>query len=45
MDTEKVGKGKVWPKFRGDMKLLALLNAIGSEGMEVLESVGFDSNS
>ena len=27
------------------MKLLALLNAIGSERMEVLESVGFDLNS
>ena len=39
--TEKIGKGKVLPKFKGKMKLLALLNAIGSEGMEVLESVGF----
>ena len=27
------------------MKLLALLNAIGSEGREVLQSVGFDLNS
>ena len=45
MGTEKIGKGKVLPKFRGEMKLLALLNAIGSEGMEVLESVGFDLNS
>ena len=45
MGTEKIGRGKVLPKFRGEMKLLALLNAIGSEGMEVLESVGFDVNS
>ena len=45
MGTEKIGKGKVLPKFKREMKLLALLNAIGSEGMEVLESVGFDLNS
>ena len=45
MGTEKIGNEKVLLKFRGEMKLLALLNAIGSEGMEVVESVGFDLNS
>ena len=33
------------PKFREEMKLLALLNAFGYQGMEVLESVGFDLKS
>ena len=41
MSTEKIGRGKVLPKFGKEMKLYA----IGSEGMEVLESVGFDLNS
>ena len=39
MGTENIGKGK----FREEIQLLAL--PIGSEGMEVLESVGFDLNS
>ena len=33
--TEKIGEGKVLPKFKGEMKLLALLNAISDKGMEV----------
>ena len=44
MGTEKVG-GRQVPRFRGETKLLALLNAIGSDGIDVLESRGFDLNS
>ena len=36
MGTKKISKGKVLPKFRGEMELLAFLNAIGYEGIEVL---------
>ena len=42
--TEKI-VGKIQLEFRGEMKLLAWLNAIGSEGLEVLQPVGFDLNS
>ena len=34
----------VVPKFRGETKLLALLNSVGSDGIDVLESQGFDLN-
>ena len=44
MGTEKVD-GENVPRFRGETKLLALLNAIGNDGIEVLESRGFDLNS
>ena len=37
--------GKCLPRFRSETKLLALLNAIGSDGFDVLESPGFDLNS
>ena len=43
--TENICKAKVLPKFRGEIKLLVLLTAIGYERMKVLESVGFDLNS
>ena len=37
MGTERVD-GEHVPRFRGETKLLALLNAIGSNGIDVLES-------
>ena len=43
--TEKIDKRKVFLKFKKETKLLALLNAISFQGMDVLESVGFDLNS
>lgn len=36
------GQGTMLDKFRGRSKLLALLGAIGSEGMDILTSLGFD---
>lgn len=42
MGTEKDENGDVVPKFRGETKLLALLNSIGNDGIDVLESQGFD---
>ena len=44
MGTEKVDEENL-PRFRGETKLLALLNAIGSDGIDVLESRGFDLSS
>lgn len=45
MGTEQVGENRL-PKFRGRRKILALFSAIGNEGMETLQSLGFalDSN-
>ena len=45
MGTEKNSNDEIVPKFRGETKLLALLNSIGSDGIDVLESQGFDLNS
>ena len=44
MGTERVD-GEYIPRLRGETKLLALLNAIGSDGIDVLESRGFDLKS
>ena len=40
VDNRNGGKKKV-DKFRGRTKLLALLSAIGSDGMGILQSLGF----
>jgi hypothetical protein len=46
MTTIKMGKEEVeneqLDKFRGRLKLLALANAIGKDGRDALQSVGFD---
>ncbi len=42
LGTEAVGGGAPQPKFRGRIKVLALLHAIGDDGLEALNSVGFD---
>ena len=42
MGTEKDEDGDVVPKLRGETRLLALLNSIASDGINVLESQGFD---
>ena len=43
MTTLKMGNDDEGnPKFAGRIKMLALLNAIGDEGLEALSSVGFD---
>ena len=44
MGTERVG-GRQVSRFREETKLLALLNAIGSDSIDVLESRGCDLNS
>ena len=41
MGTEKIGSRIVLLKFRGEKKLIALLNAIGSVCMEISESGKF----
>ncbi|KAF6026020.1 hypothetical protein EB796_015679 [Bugula neritina] len=41
MGTETVS-GDTVNRFRGETKFLALLNAIGDSGIEVLQSLGFD---
>ena len=45
MGTEKNSDDEIVPKFRGETKLLALLNSAGSDDIDVLESQEFDSNS
>ena len=44
MGNERVDDEYI-PRFRGETKLLALLNSIGSDGIDVLQSRGFDLNS
>ena len=43
--TEKNSDDEIVPKFRSETKLLALLNLVGSNGIDVLESQRFDLNS
>ena len=44
MGNERVD-GEYIPRFKSETNLLALLNAIGIDGIDVLESRGFDLNS
>ena len=41
MGTEKDEDSNVVPKFRSETKLLALLNSVGGDGIDVLESQRF----
>lgn len=40
----KLGKDEGEDKFRGKMRLIALLQSIGDKGREALTSVGFELN-
>ena len=44
MSNEKVD-GEYIPRFGGETNLLVFLNTIGSDGIDVLKSLGFDLNS